>query len=359
MAFNITRRELLRALGAGAALLGVGTTGAIAAETDSNSTHASIPATPDAVSAAQGRGVVADPVKIPPPIKRDHTIHQEIALEALEVESEIEPGAKFAYMTFNGQVPGPMLRVRQGDTVTLTLRNNIHSTTWHSIDLHAVYGPGGGADLLTVLPGQSKTVTFKTMYPGAFIYHCAVPGEMDIHIARGMFGMIVVEPEQGLPRVDHEFYIGQNETYTKQRPGSPPGTREFDAERLLNETATYVIFNGAYNALTSKRFGAMRAKVGETVRVFMVNGGPNLLSSLHPIGNIWLRAWIMGAFAMPPMRFLQSVPVPPGNAIVGDLELPVPQTIKIVDHAMTRALSKGAMAEIEVTGPPNPAVFKA
>ena len=288
----------------------------------------------------------------------DHSIHHEITFEGREVDAEIEPGVRFSYMTFNGQVPGPMIRVRQGDTVTLTLRNDRHSTTWHSIDLHAVYGPGGGADPLTVLPGQSKSISFKTMYPGAFTYHCAVPGEMDMHIARGMFGMIVVEPEHGLPHVDREFYLGQNETYTKQMPGTP-GPRDFDSERLLREQATYVILNGAYNALTTKRFGAMKAKVGETVRVFMVNGGPNLLSSLHPIGNIWSRVWIMGAFAMPPMRFLQSVPVPPGNAIVADMELPVPQTIKIVDHAMTRALNKGVMAEIEVTGEENPEIFNA
>jgi nitrite reductase (NO-forming) len=353
---SISRRELLQVLGTGAALLGIRGTRAIAA---SNTNRSSV-ATPAVAVPQASRGVVADPASIPPPIgERSHPIHHEITLEALEVGGEIEPGASFSYMTFNGQVPGPMIRVRQGDTVTLTLRNDHHSRTWHSIDLHAVYGPGGGSDATTVLPGQSKTITFKTMYPGAFIYHCAVPGEMDAHIARGMFGMIVVEPEAGLPHVDREFYIGQNETYTKKRPGSPSGPREFDDERLLNESATYVMFNGAYNALTAKRFGAMKAKVGETVRVFMVNGGPNLLSSLHPIGNIWSRVWIMGAFAMPPMHFLQSVPVPPGNAIVADMELPVPQTIKIVDHAMTRATSKGAMAEIEVTGEPNPEVFKA
>lgn len=353
----ISRRELFRVLGAGAALLGIGASGAIAAST--NEPAHSTRSTGAASGTADGRGVVADPTKIPPPVKRAHPVHHEIALQTVEIEGEIEPGAKFSYMTFNGQVPGPMIRVRRGDSVTLTLRNNPHSTTWHSIDLHAVYGPGGGADALTVLPGQSKTVTFKTMYPGAFIYHCGVPGDMDMHISRGMFGIIVVEPEEGLPHVDREFYIGQHDTYTKQRPGSPPGVREFDQERLLNENATYVMFNGAYNALTAKRFGAMKARVGETVRVFMVNGGPNLLSSLHPIGNIWSRVWLMGQLVTPPMRFLQSVPVPPGNAIIADMELPVPQTIKIVDHAMTRALNKGVMAEIEVSGKENPEIFNA
>lgn len=354
----ISRRELLRVMGLGATLVGISATGAVAASSGESKGASPHPASPAAsASSPILRGVVADPTRIPPPIKRSHSIHHEITLEAREVDAEIEPGAKFSYMTFDGQVPGPMIRVRQGDTVTLTLRNNPHSTTWHSIDLHAVYGPGGGADALTVLPGKSKTITFKAMYPGGFTYHCAVPGDMDVHISRGMYGMIVVEPEEGLPKVDREFYLGQNETYTKQMPGSP-GARDFDSEGLLREQATYVMFNGAYQALTGKRFGAMQAKVGETVRVFMVNGGPNLLSSLHPIGNIWSRVWLMGQFVMPPMRFLQSVPVPPGNSIVAELDLPVPQTIKLVDHAMTRALNKGAEAEIEVTGPQNPDIFK-
>ena len=354
---SISRRQLLRILGTGAALFGVGAANAVTAAGDGSASADQGPAALSSLPPKSARGVVAVPTKIPPPIERDHPIHHEIALEAVEVEAEIEPGAKFDYMTYNGQVPGPMLRVRRGDTVTLTLRNSAHSTTWHSIDLHAVYGPGGGAEVLTVLPGKSKTATFKAMYPGAFIYHCAVP-DMDVHMARGMFGMIVVEPEEGLPRVDREFYIGQNETYTKQRPGTL-GPREFDFDAILREDPSYVIFNGAFNALTRERFGPMHAKVGESVRIFMVNSGPNLLSSLHPIGNIWSRAWIMGALAMPPMRFLQSVPVPPGNAIVADMDLPVPQTIKIVDHAMTRAVSKGVVAEIEVTGAPNPEVFKA
>jgi nitrite reductase (NO-forming) len=352
----ISRRELFGMLGTGTVLLGTGAARAIAASgSESNGTA---PPLAPAAHAPSVRGVVAEPAQIPPPIKRDHPVHHEITFAAREVEGEIEPGAKFSYMTFNGQVPGPMIRVREGDTVTLTLRNPENNRTWHSIDLHAVYGPGGGADPLTVLPGQTKTITFKTMYPGAFAYHCAVSGEMDVHIARGMYGMIVVEPERGLPDVNREFYLGQNEAYTKQTPGAP-GPRDLDYDRLLGENPTYVTFNGAFNAITDERFGAMKAKVGETVRVFMVNGGPNLLSSLHPIGNIWLRAWIMGAFATPPMRFLQSVPVPPGNAIVADMKLPVPQTIKIVDHAMTRALHKGTVAEIKVSGPPNFDVFKA
>jgi len=350
----VSRRELFRLLGVGAALAGLGASRSFAAPDTEALDKGSHPVG-RGIPLSENRGVVAVPTKIPAPIKRSHAIHNEIEIEAREVDAEIEPGAKFSYMTYDGQVPGPMMRVRVGDTVTLTLRNNAHSSTWHSIDLHAVYGPGGGAEPLMVLPGQSKTIKFKAMYPGAFIYHCGVPG-MDEHMARGMFGMIVVEPEEGLPHVDREFYLGQNETYTRQKPGIP-GSRDFDFDALLREDPSYVTFNGGFNALTAKRLGAMHAKVGESVRIFMVNTGPNLLSSLHPIGNIWTRAWMLGALAMPPMKFVQSVPVPPGNAIVADMELPVPQTIQIVDHSMSRAARQGAVAEIVVTGEENPQIF--
>ena len=350
----VSRRELFRLLGVGAALAGLGASRSFAAP-DSEALDKGSHPVGRGIPLSENRGVVAVPTKIPAPIKRSHAIHNEIEIEAREVDAEIEPGAKFSYMTYDGQVPGPMMRVRVGDTVTLTLRNNAHSSTWHSIDLHAVYGPGGGAEPLMVLPGQSKTIKFKAMYPGAFIYHCGVPG-MDEHMARGMFGMIVVEPEEGLPHVDREFYLGQNETYTRQKPGIP-GSRDFDFDALLREDPSYVTFNGGFNALTAKRLGAMHAKVGESVRIFMVNTGPNLLSSLHPIGNIWTRAWMLGALAMPPMKFVQSVPVPPGNAIVADMELPVPQTIQIVDHSMSRAARQGAVAEIVVTGEENPQIF--
>jgi len=356
---DLSRRELLWMLGSGATLLGAAAA-AQAATPVSAPSSALTPAAAGGVEAPSGKistvPVMSDPTKIPPPISRNHSVHHQVEFEAVEALGEIEPGAPFTYMTFNGQTPGPMIRVRVGDTVELTLHNKRNSGTWHSLDLHAVYGPGGGADDLTVLPGQTRAIAFKATYPGAFIYHCAVPGEMDKHMALGMFGMIVVEPEGGLPHVDREFYLGQNEIYTKQPPGSQ-GPREFDFERMLAENPTYVVFNGVYRGLTGPH--AMKAKVGETVRVFLVNGGPNLQSSFHPIGNIWSRVWLMGSFVMPHMRFLQSVPIPPGNAIVSDMDLPVPQTIKLVDHAMSRALRKGAIAEIVVTGPEHPEIFRA
>ncbi|HJU09510.1 MAG TPA: multicopper oxidase domain-containing protein, partial [Candidatus Binataceae bacterium] len=169
MGLTISRRELFRVLGASMALLGIGGARAMAASTVESSDAS--PSTAVAGSILPGHGVAADPTRIPPPISRTHSVHHDIIFEGREIEAEIEPGAKFSYMTFNGQVPGPMIRVRQGDTIALTLRSDRRSSTWHSIDLHAVYGPGGGADPLTVMPGESKTIEFKTIYPGAFIYH--------------------------------------------------------------------------------------------------------------------------------------------------------------------------------------------
>jgi nitrite reductase (NO-forming) len=307
-----------------------------------------------AAQASKTGGVVADPAHIPPPIDRSRPAHHEILLEARHLWAEISPGAKYRFMTFNGQVPGPMIRVRQGDTVKLTFTNRAQDYQ-HSIDLHAVYGPGGGSDMTRVGAGQAKTIEFKVLYPGAFAYHCGVP-DLDYHISSGMYGLILVEPEAGMPKVDHEFYIGQSEAYTRG-PFGEHGPNYFDFQSLNREQPTYVIFNGAVNALTAQRFGAMQADVGQTVRVFMVNGGPNLSSSFHPIGNVWARAWLGGALANPPLRYVQTAPVPPGSTFVGELELPVPETIRLIDHAITR-MGKGALAELVVTGKPDPEVFR-
>jgi len=346
---RIGRRAVFRLLGAGAAIIGVAKTGwPLGLETAQAAEETPAP------NRSMVR-VVANPANIPPPIKRDHPMHHDITLEAREVVAEIAPGATFKYMTFGGQVPGPLLRVRQGDTVKLTLKNPTNSVYIHSVDMHAVYGTGGGSAATTVLPGQSKSESFRALYPGAFIYHCAVE-QLDFHISSGMYGMILVEPPQGLPKVDREFYLGQNEVYTVEG-FREKGLHRFDAQAMVREQPTYVLFNGAVNALTPNRFGAMQARVGETIRVFMVNGGPNLTSNFHPIGNVWARAWQQGALANEPVRYLQTSPVAPGSAFVGELELPVPETIKLVDHALSRVTSKGLLAEIHVTGPKNPEIF--
>jgi nitrite reductase (NO-forming) len=312
-------------------------------------------ATSSAPYTLTSKRVAADPTKLPPPVGRRGPQHVAVELEVREEVAEIESGVAFHYMTFGGQVPGPMLRVRQGDTVHLTLKNPSTNQNAHNVDLHAVYGTGGGNEATTVAPGQAASVEFKAAYPGAFIYHCAVPN-LDYHISSGMFGMIVVEPAGGLPAVDREFYLGQNEVYLKGAAGES-GLRTFDFGAMLAEDPTYVLLNGEKYALTPSRWGSLKAKRDETVRVFFVCGGPNLSSHFHPIGNVWSRAWPAGALANAPQRYIQTLTVPPGSCGVFEMELPVPETIKLVDHALSRVVSKGMLGMIDVEGAPRPGVF--
>ena len=302
--------------------------------------------------------VAADPAHVPPPIHRGHAVHHDITLEVKEVVAEIAPGTSFRFMTFGGQVPGPMIRVRVGDTVSLTLKADPQALMPHNIDMHAIYGTGGGAAATLVGPGESKTETFRAAYPGAFIYHCAVPNFLDQHISSGMFGMILVEPGAGLPAVDREFYLGQHEVYCDAAFGAQ-GFQDFDFSKMVAERPTYVLFNGAANGLTAARYGAMRARVGERVRVFLVCGGPNLISSFHPIGNVWSRAWPAGALTNPPLEYVQTQLVAPGSCFVGEMELPLAETITLVDHALTRVVHQGLLAQIEVSGAADPALFHA
>ncbi len=346
------RRRFLKATGGVALLAGLGPAGALQAAEPDRTAHQK-----DFLGATVKTDTVAAmPGRIPAPIHRDHPVVHHIELVAREVEAEIAPGVRFVFMTYNGQVPAPMIRVRQGDTVKLTMSSAPGNQRPHNVDFHAVFGTGGSSGYTMVVPGQSREVRFKCMYPGAFIYHCAVPN-LDEHISRGMFGMILVEPPEGLPEVDHEFYLGQHEVYAGA-DANGKGVLPFDYDAMLREDPKYVLLNGAAHGLTSGRYGAMQARVGETVRVFMVTGGPNLTSSFHPIGNVWRRCWPQGALANPPLQYIQTQSVPPGSCFVGEMELPVPETIKLVDHSLTRVARKGLLAEIQVSGPANPEIFK-
>jgi nitrite reductase (NO-forming) len=207
----------------------------------------------------------------------------------------------------------------------------------------------------TAAPGSQNAERFTALYPGAYIYHCAVP-RLDYHISAGMFGMILVEPKEGLPEVDHEFYFGQHELYTDTERGTE-GHHGFDQDAMVAENPNYVLLNGEKYAYSADRHGPLSASVGERARVFMVTGGPNLSSNFHPIGNVWSKAWRDGALASDPERDVQTMKVPPGSCMVGEMELPVPERIKLVDHALSRVRHKGMLAEIDVTGPEKPELF--
>lgn len=352
---DTSRRQFLSGAGTGMVLAGLvgaarASSGAHAASAAADSTDA-----PRVLLPARTPTVAGDPTRLPPPIRRAHAIHHDITLEAREVRASLADGSEFTFMTWNGQVPGPMIRVRQDDTVTLTVRSAAANQRPHCVDIHAVYGSGGGATATMMPPGGARRLFFKCTYPGAFIYHCAVMG-MDEHISRGMFGMVLVEPHEGLPAVDREFYLGQHELYTREPFGSS-GLLHFDFAALAREEPSFVLFNGMVEGLTAGALGAMRAKVGETVRIFMVNGGPNLSSSFHPVGNVWKRCWPQGALANAPVNYVQTQAVAPGSCFVGEMQLPVPESIKLVDHALSRVARKGLLAELAVEGAPDPALF--
>jgi copper-containing nitrite reductase len=298
--------------------------------------------------------VVRDPTDVPPPLANRAPTVVHVTLTAEEVVGELDPsaGATYRYWTFNGKVPGPMIRVRQGDTVEVTLRNHASSHMAHSIDLHAALGPGGGAALSQVIPGESKTFTFEATTPGLFVYHCGTPMIAE-HMANGMYGLILVEPQGGLPHVDHEYYVMQGEIYT-MAPKVKPGLQQFSAANLLKEDPEYFVFNGAVDALTTQH--PMQAKVGDTVRVFFGDAGPDDASSVHVVGEIFTRVYELGSLISPPLAGIQTVAVPPGAAAILEFAAKVPGKFAMMDHAIAR-MAKGLTAIFDVTGPENAALM--
>ncbi|MBI3943460.1 MAG: nitrite reductase, copper-containing [Chloroflexi bacterium] len=301
---------------------------------------------------ATGASVGRDPGDMPPAIGKRGPENVRIDLETVEVEGQLADGVTYTYWTFNGKVPGPFIRVREGDTVELHLKNSIKSVMTHSIDLHAVTGPGGGATVMQVPPGEEKSFTFKALNPGLYVYHCAT-AMVAHHIASGMYGMILVEPEGGLPPVDHEYYVMQGEIYTSQ-PVNQKGRQEFSVDKLLNERPEYVVFNGAVGSLTKDH--PLTAKVGETVRIYFGVGGPNLTSSFHVIGEIFDRIYSMASLTAPPLTDVQTTTVAPGGATVVEFKVQVPGRYILVDHALSR-LERGAAGYLVVDGPENHEIY--
>ena len=294
--------------------------------------------------------IARDPNDIPPPITRAQSEKIKINITSKEVISEMAPGVAMPYWTFDGKVPGPFLRVREGDTVELTLKNDPSSINPHNIDLHAVTGPGGGAVVTNVMPGESKTLLFKALNPGLYIYHCAHPN-VAAHMAHGMYGLILVEPKEGLPKVDKEFYVVQGEFYTASDMGDK-GLQVFDAKKMLDGHPEYIVFNGR----TKGTVGNMKAKVGDKVRIYFGNGGVNLVSSFHLIGEIFDKVYPEGAIGSEPHKNVQSTIVPAGGATITEFGLEVPGNYILVDHALSR-LDRGAWGTIKVEGAENKEIF--
>ena len=300
--------------------------------------------------------IVRDASDVPPAIsyKVPKLVH--VTLTAKEVTGTLDPSANttYRYWTFDGKVPGPMIRVRQGDTIQLTLRNDGNSHMAHSIDLHAALGPGGGAAFTQALPGQENTFTFQATTAGLFVYHCGTPMIAE-HIANGMYGLILVEPEAGLPPVDHEYYVMQGEFYTAA-PKGKEGLQQFSPARLMNDTPDYFVYNGAVDALTSTR--AMKASTGQTVRIFFGNAGPNHEAATHAVGEIFTKFYEDGSLTTPPLTNVQTAGVPPGSAAILEFAARMPGKVGLMDHAISR-MAKGLMAVFDITGAADDALMHA
>ena len=310
----------------------------------------------DKAPAIKAADIVRDPSDLPPPIGDRPPAVVKVTLTSKELVGALDPasGTTYRYWTFDGKVPAPFIRVRQGDTIEVTLVNPKDSTMVHSLDFHAAIGTGGGAALTQVPPGQSKTFTFVATTPGLFVYHCGSP-MIAQHIANGMYGLILVEPPGGLPHVDHEYYLMQGEIYTTA-PKGKSGLQQFSTENLMAENAQYYVFNGAVDAITKEY--PLQANEGETVRIYFGNAGPNATASEHMVGEIFTRFYQFGSLASPPLAGIQTATVPPGGAAIFEVKASNAGQFTLMDHAISR-MEKGNMAILQVKGQENIALMHA
>jgi nitrite reductase (NO-forming) len=297
------------------------------------------------------QAVLSAPPMVPPPITRDHKAKVVIKLETREQVGSIADGVDYVFWSFGETVPGSFIRVRKGDEIEFHLSNHPSSKMPHNIDLHAVTGPGGGAVSSFTAPGHSSTFSFTALNPGLYIYHCAT-APVGMHIANGMYGLILVEPEGGLPKVDREYYVVQGDFYTKGDYGEA-GLQPFDMEKAIDEDADYVVFNGSVGSTTNEN--SLTANVGETVRLYVGNGGPNLVSSFHVIGEIFDTVYVEGGDLK--NHNVQTTLIPAGGAAIVEFKVDVPGTFIIVDHSIFRAFNKGALAMLNVEGPEEHSIY--
>ena len=289
--------------------------------------------------------------EVPPPVNRDHAALVKVKMETIEKTMKMADGVDYTYWTFNGDVPGQMIRVREGDTVEVEFSNNPNSTVPHNVDFHASTGQGGGAAATFTAPGRTSTFRWKALQSGLYIYHCAV-APVGMHIGNGMYGLVLVEPKEGLPKVDKEFYIVQGDFYTKGKYGEP-GLQPFDMDKAIREDADYVVFNGHVGAIAGDN--ALKAKVGETVRMYVGNGGPNLVSSFHVIGEIFDKVYVEGGKLI--NENVQSTLIPAGGAAIIEFKVDIPGSFTIVDHSIFRAFNKGALGQLVVEGEDHPEIM--
>ena len=332
-------------------ILAISTLG-FAVEVETVISQTPVPKPSDMGLMAEERAVLSQAPLVPPPIRRNYAAKVTVELEVREVVRQLSDGVEYLFWTFGGDVPGSFIRVREGDQIEFRLHNHPTSKMPHNIDLHAVTGPGGGAASSFTAPGHTSQFSFKALNPGLYVYHCAT-APVGMHVANGMYGLILVEPKAGLPSVDREYYVMQSEVYTAGRFGEE-GLQAFDQEKALDERPSYIVFNGSVGSLVGDN--ALKAKVGETVRLYVGNGGPNAVSSFHVIGEIFDKVYQEGG-VIPTQQHVQTTLVPPGGSAMVEFKLEVPGTFILVDHALFRAFNKGALGMLKVEGPSNLLVY--
>ena len=307
---------------------------------------------PEVVALPIEQAILTSPPNVPAPISRKHSARVVVNLEMREFVGRLADNVQYTFWAYGGSVPGSFLRVREGDVVEFTLSNHPSSRQPHNIDLHAVTGPGGGSTSTFTAPGRSSQFTFQALHPGLYVYHCAT-APVPMHVGNGMYGLILVEPKEGLAPVDREFYVMQGEFYTTGKHGEE-GLQTFDLAKAIDERPPYIVFNGSVGSLVGDK--ALTAKVGESVRIFFGVGGPNLSSSFHIIGEIFDTVYPAGSLGAP-ARNVATTLVPAGGTAVVELKVEVPGTYVLVDHALTRAFNKGALGMLKVTGPENRVIY--
>lgn len=298
------------------------------------------------------QAILTAPPFVPPAIKRKTAARVVVNLEVRELVGRLADGVEYTFWTYGGSVPGSFIRIREGDVVEFHLNNHPSSKLPHNIDLHAVTGPGGGAASTFTAPGHSSKFTFQALNPGLYVYHCAT-APVPMHIGNGMYGLILVEPKEGLPAVDKEFYVMQGEFYTTGKFGEE-GLQSFDMGKAIDERPPYIVFNGSVGSLVGDK--ALNAKVGETVRIYFGVGGPNVTSSFHVIGEIFDKLWPEGGMKHI-QENVQTTMVPSGGSAIAEFKVDVPGTYILVDHSLTRTFNKGSLGMLKVAGPENRVIY--
>jgi nitrite reductase (NO-forming) len=299
-----------------------------------------------------GRTVPAVAPRVPPPTARNYATRVVLDLEIREHTKSLADGVTYTYWTFGENCPGPFVRIREGDLVETRLSNHPDNSVAHNISFQAATAPDGGGNVSLVEPGRSVTFTWRAVYPGLYLYKSTAP-PAGLQVANGLYGLVLVEPRAGLPAVSREYQVVQGEFYTDGGYGER-GPQSFGLDKAMRSEPEYVVFNGRVGSLVGA--DKLEARVGERVRIYVANAGPNLASSFH-IRGVTFDTVYEGGSAVPTVRNTQNVAIAPGSTSVVEFTARVPGEYTLLDDSTFRASQRGALGLIEVQGRANDLLF--